>query len=322
MKLSRSWGDVNLSAGTATWRRFGGKLARWTEGSFLLRRGLELGEFGGLLFGDHLLTFSRAVERLDLSGGEFAELAGGDVEAERSVAYATDLLDVVADLFEHFAELAVAAFDEGDLVPGVVAAADQLDFGGGGDDAVAAAGADLVEAAAVDHDALAYLVEAAGGWDSADFDEVGLFYSGGGLGERVGEVAVVGHEEQAFGEVVEAAHGVEAGQLAVEAGDLLLRSLGEELDDGGAVLRVVEGGDVAAGLVEHEVAVRLGAAEELAVDADVVAGGVVAGAEGGDGGAVDLHAAFEDDLFGFAAGGYAGLGEDLLEAVALWGFFA
>ena len=36
---------------------------------------------------------------------------------------------------------------------------------------------------------------------------------------------------------------------------------------------------------------------------------------------VDLDAAFEDDLLGFAAGGDAGLGEDLLEAVALWGFF-
>ena len=131
----------------------------------------------------------------------------------------------------------------------------------------------------------------------------------------VGEVAVVGHEQQALGEVVEAAYGVEAGQLAVEAGDLLLGGFGEELGDGGAVLGVVEGGDVAAGLVEHEVAVGLGAAEELAVDADVVAVGswrvprVVMVS-------VDLDAAFEDDLFGFAAGGYAGLGKDLLEAVA------
>ena len=57
--------------------------------------------------------------------------------------------------------------------------------------------------------------------------------------------------------------------------------------------------------------------EELAVDADVVAGGVVAGAEGVDDGAVDLDATFEDDLLGFAAAGDAGLGEDLLEAVAL-----
>ena len=57
---------------------------------------------------------------------------------------------------------------------------------------------------------------------------------------------------------------------------LLLR---HELHDGGALLGIFEGGDVAARLVEHVVALLLGAVEELAVDADVVAGGVVAGAE-------------------------------------------
>ena len=96
--------------------------------------------------------------------------------------------------------------------------------------------------------------------------------------------------------------------------------LGHELHDGGALLRVVERGDVAARLVEHVVALLLGAVEQLAVDADVVFFGIVACAEVGDGGAVDLDPAFEDDFLGFAAGGYAGLGENLLKAVALWGF--
>jgi hypothetical protein len=49
----------------------------------------------------------------------------------------------------------------------------------------------------------------------------------------------------------------------------------------------------------------------------VIAGGVVAGAEGVDGRSVNLHTAFEDDLLGLAAAGYAGLGKDLLQAVAL-----
>ena len=35
--------------------------------------------------------------------------------------YAANLLDVVADLFEHLAEFAVPAFDEDDLVPGIIA---------------------------------------------------------------------------------------------------------------------------------------------------------------------------------------------------------
>jgi hypothetical protein len=59
--------------------------------------------------------------------------------------------------------------------------------------------------------------------------------------------------------------------------------------------------------------------EELAIDADVVAGSVVACAEGVDDCSVDLDTAFENDLLGLAAAGDAGLGEDLLEAVAFWG---
>ena len=47
---------------------------------------------------------------------------------------------------------------------------------------------------------------------------------------------------------------------------------------------------------------------------------VVAGAQLFDDVAVDLHAAFEDDLFGLAAAGDAGLRENLLEAIALRSF--
>ena len=60
--------------------------------------------------------------------------------------------------------------------------------------------------------------------------------------------------------------------------DFLLFVLAEELHDGGAMLGVVECGDVAAGLVDHEVLGGLGAVEELAVDADVIARDVGAGA--------------------------------------------
>jgi hypothetical protein len=56
--------------------------------------------------------------------------------------------------------------------------------------------------------------------------------------------------------------------------------------------------------------------EELAVYADVVFERVVARAERVHDDAVDLHAAFEDDLLGFATAGDAGLGENLLESVA------
>jgi len=277
-------------------------------------RFLQLRSVGQVLLALDFFAGGGAVERLDLASAEFAEGAGWDIEDQRAVADAADLFDVVTYLLEHLAQLAVAALGEGDLEPGVFAAADLLDLCGLGEDAVAAASANLVEAAAVDHDAAAEVVDSLRCGRAGDFDEVGLFYSRCCFGELVGEVAVVGHEQQAFRQVIETPDGVEARELHVLADGLLLRVLAEELEDGGAMLGVVCCGDVAARLVDHEVALRLGAVEQLAVDADVVFGGVGAGAEFGD------DAAFEDDLFGLAAAGDAGLGEDFLEAVAAWGF--
>src|SRR5271170_3923080 len=160
---------VRCLAGSAGVAGLGGEGAAAACGFFLCGR-FELGELGGLLFGDDLLAFGCSVEGRDFTGFQLAKLAGGDVEAEGSVADAADLFDVVADLFEHFADLAIAAFGEGELVPGIVAATNEFDFGGRGDDAIATAAADFVEAAAIDHDAVADLVEAYGGWGSADFD--------------------------------------------------------------------------------------------------------------------------------------------------------
>ena len=144
---------------------------------------------------------------------------------------------------------------------------------------------------------------------AGDLDEVSFFYAGGGLGEAVGQLAVVGDDEQAFAHVVEAADGVEA-----------LLHLVEELHHRGAAFGVLDGGDEAAGLVEDEVAVALGALEQLAVDADVVAGGVGLGAQHGDHLAVDLDAALLDHGLGAAAAGDAGGGEDFLQAFEFgWG---
>ncbi len=45
---------------------------------------------------------------------------------------------------------------------------------------------------------------------AGDFDEIGLLDAGCGFGELVGEFAVVGDQQQAFAQVVEAADGIEA----------------------------------------------------------------------------------------------------------------
>ena len=73
------------------------------------------------------------------------------------------------------------------------------------------------------------------------------------------------------------------------------------------------------GLVEDKVAKALGALEQLAVDADVVAAGVGLGAQYGDDLAVDLDAALLDHCLGAAAAGDAGGGENLLQALQLGG---
>ena len=65
-------------------------------------------------------------------GQQVAEFAGMNVEGKRTVADAFQFLNVVAGLFEHFAHLAVAAFDEGDFVPGVFGFVDELDASGCG----------------------------------------------------------------------------------------------------------------------------------------------------------------------------------------------
>jgi hypothetical protein len=220
--------------------------------------------------------------------------AGFYVEDEGAVAYAANLFDVVADFLEHLADFAVAAFDKDHFVPGIVGVAEKAKAGGGGHDTAlvvtGGGGIGLVDlGAAVDHDAVAKLVERRVGGLAADFDEVGFFDAGGGAGEGVGEVAVVGHEQEAFAGVVEAADGEDA-----------LAGL-EEVHDGGAAFGIAGGGDVALRFVEDEVAGALGAVEELAVDANVVARGVSFGAELGDGLAVDLDAAGGDEFLGFAA---------------------
>jgi hypothetical protein len=141
----------------------------------------------------------------ELFGFQFAYFAGLDVEYERAITDTTDLLDVMADLFEHLAEFAVATFDQNDFIPGVVALANLSDLGGSG---VHATRAGLF---AIDADAaLAQAVKFFLSGFATDFDEISFLYAGGSAGELVGQFAVVGHNQQTFAEVVEAADRVKA----------------------------------------------------------------------------------------------------------------
>jgi hypothetical protein len=222
------------------------------------------------------------------------------IEDQRAIADAADFFDEMADFLEHLAQFAVAALDENDLVPGIVALADLTNAGRGGADGRRA------RFAALDGDAAAENVQLCFSGLAGNLDKVSFFHARGGLGEAIGELAVVGDNEKALAHVIETANGVEA-----------LLHLVEELHHRGAALGVLDRGDEAAGLVENEVAVALGALEQLAVYADVVAAGVGLGAQHGDHLAVDLHAALLDHALGAAAAGDTGSGENLLEALQL-----
>ena len=64
--------------------------------------------------------FAEVLEFFRLQLAHFARL---DIEHQWTVPDTTNLLNVVADLLEHLAQLAVAAFDDDDFVPGIVAMA-------------------------------------------------------------------------------------------------------------------------------------------------------------------------------------------------------
>ncbi len=68
-----------------------------------------------------------------------------------------------------------------------------------------------------------------------------------GLGEFLGEGTIVGHEEQTFAGIVEAANRIDAFGL-----------LGEEIHDGGAAFGIADGGDITFRLVEEEIDEGLG----------------------------------------------------------------
>ena len=58
-------------------------------------------------------------QAIDFLQGQGAELPRRNIERERPVADALDLFHVVSDFFKHAPDLAIAAFDQSDFVPGI-----------------------------------------------------------------------------------------------------------------------------------------------------------------------------------------------------------
>jgi len=155
---------------------------------------------------------------------------------------------------------------------------------------------------AVDHQAVAQALKGRFGRAGEGEHVVLLLQPVPRVHDAVGDVAVVGEQQQTFG-------------LAVEASDRVdpLRNL-DQLHHRLAVALVAHGRDIAAGLVEQQVARRL-ASEQLAVNVDLACLGIDLGAELGDDGAVNRHAPGHDQLFGPPAGAGAARGHHALEAL-------
>jgi hypothetical protein len=70
--------------------------------------------------------FRHGLEPVNFSGHQLSEFSRMNIQFKISVADALDLLDVMSNLFEHAPNLTILAFDQCDLVPGVIGFPDQI----------------------------------------------------------------------------------------------------------------------------------------------------------------------------------------------------
>ena len=141
-------------------------------------------------------AFGGLAQGVQLFGFQLAHIARLLVEDQRAVAYAANLFNEVAYSLKHLAQFAVAALDEDNFIPGIVALANLADAG--------RRGANLGRSGftALDGHAAAQNVQLALGGLAGDLDQVSFFNARGGFGEAVGQIAVVGDDEEALAHVV------------------------------------------------------------------------------------------------------------------------
>ena len=141
---------------------------------------------------------------------------------------------------------------------------------------------------------------------AVDGDVVALLNEIAGVGDAVGELAVVGQDQ-------------EAGAVEVEPADAVqprLRRVLDEVDRARAPLGIAVGADGSARLEEHDVDMLLRPAQRTPVDLDLVDGRVDPGRQPVDDLAVDGHGARKHEFLALAAGGDTRVGHHPLQAQA------
>jgi hypothetical protein len=239
-------------------------------------------ETGGL--GEGILA-----EGLDLRPGQEPPLSREEVaEGELSNGDPLELMDLVAELREHAADLAILPLVENHLEDrALLVLGLEVD--------VLGAGHSLGEA-----DAATEFVERFRSGDSRHLDEIFLLDAIPRMGEEIGQFAVVGNEDQPFAHPVEPADGEQP----------LLP--GYEVDDAGPAVRIEVRGHHADRLGEHvDHPLRVG--EPLAVDADLLTERIDPGAELRHHLAVDLDPPGRDQLFAVPPAAEACCREHLLK---------
>jgi hypothetical protein len=247
------------------------------------------------------LLFAGPAQRGDLAQREFAKRSGLHVQRERAVAYAFDLFHVVANFFKHPANLAVFAFNQRDFIPRVVAFPGQLHMGRRGalrvHGAVAGLGAQL--------EAAPQFLNVFGLRLAGDLDQIGFRHMRCGAHEMVGQRAVIGHQQQAFAQVVQPADGIYARSRLLH-----------QVHHRGPAFRIGDRGHIALGFVQQKINMTFCAVEQFAVNFDVVGCQVSLAAECGDHLPVHGDASLGDQLFGVATRRDSRRGNDLLQSLS------
>jgi hypothetical protein len=239
-------------------------------------------------------AFNSGAKLFDLFRQQVTKFARMNIQRERAVADALQLFDMVASLLEHGTDLAVAALNERDLIPGVFGLVDELNsrWSGSRRDSLAVR----------QGNASAKLLNGGIAGLSAHFHKIRFWNMGRSLCQCIGKLTVVGEQQETFAGIVQTADGVDA-----------LFDTAQEVDNGRAAFGVAQRGDVTFRFIEQDVNVVAGELEQLSIDADVVLPRVGLSAEFGYGLTVDLNQARRNKLFGFAAGGNTCGGNNFLQ---------
>lgn len=245
-----------------------------------------------------------AADLVELIRRQVAPLAHGEpLQAQRSHLHAAQLLHGVTERQQHAADLAVAPLEQLHVedrllaVPRDHVEATRLGL---------AAGASL---AVGEEDAALEALDVIVGELPRHGDLVALVHLVARMREPVGELAVVGHEQQARRIHVEPTDRVEP-----QAAGMV-----DEVDRARATLGIAVGADHALGLEEQHVRHARVAAHAAAVGDDLVLDRVDPRGQAGDDGAVHLDEALGDHLLATASAGHARIGKELLQADAARG---